>query len=159
MLKTVVFKRFSEILLAQVDRGVSAHDVDWSSVVETVMRPLEYGTPHVVFFQAEAVSDSFKDLGWTYVIPRGASTLEEDSLPAFDDSLRTNQLAINLKLMRLNVETLERRLSKGLVSYEETLGSLGSQIHATRFQVGKYPGINTLENTQFGSEFLVSMGR
>jgi hypothetical protein len=61
----------------------------------------------------------------------------------FDDSIRTNQLAINLKLMRINAETLERRLSKGLVSYEDTLESLGSQIHATRVQVGKDSGIYT----------------
>jgi hypothetical protein len=43
----------------------------------------------------------------------------------------------------MNVETLERRLTKGLVSYEEALDSLGSQVHATRVQVGKDPGIYT----------------
>jgi hypothetical protein len=65
------------------------------------------------------------------VMPRGASTLDEDSDPAFDDSLQTNQLAINLKLTRLNMETLERRLAKCLFFYEDTLESLGIQIHAT----------------------------
>jgi hypothetical protein len=45
--------------------------------------------------------------------------------------------------MRMNVETLERRLTKALVHYEEALESLGSQIHATRVQVGKYSGIYT----------------
>jgi hypothetical protein len=45
--------------------------------------------------------------------------------------------------MRLNVETLEMILSKGLVYYEDILESLGSQINATRVQVGKYPGIYT----------------
>jgi hypothetical protein len=143
MLKTVEFKSFSEILLTQVDGGVSAHDVDWSPIMETAMLPLEYGTPHKVKIQAEPVSESLEDLGWTDVLPIGASTLEEDSYPSFNDSLRTNQLVINLKLMRLNVETLERRLSKVLISYEETLESLGSQIHATRVQVGKYSGIYT----------------
>jgi hypothetical protein len=76
-------------------------------------------------------------------VPRVTSTLEEDSDPVFDDSLRTSQLAINLQLMSINVETLERRLSKGLVSYEETLENLGSQIHATRVQVGNDSGIYT----------------
>jgi hypothetical protein len=84
-----------------------------------------------------------EDLGWTGVISRGASTLEEDSDPAFDDSLLTNQLAINIKLMWINVETLDWRLSKVLVSYEEILESLGSQIHATRVQIGKDSGICT----------------
>jgi hypothetical protein len=143
MLKTVEFKRFSEILLAQVDGGVSAHDVDWSPIVETIMRPFEYGTPRKVKFQAEPVSESLEDLGWTDVLPRGASTLEEDSDPAFDDSLRTNKLAINLELMMINMETLERHLSKGFFSYEETLESLGIQNHATRVQVGKDSGIYT----------------
>jgi hypothetical protein len=43
----------------------------------------------------------------------------------------------------MNVETLERLLTKGVVSYEETFESLGSQIHATRVQVGKDSGIYT----------------
>jgi hypothetical protein len=98
--------------------------MDWSPIVETVMRPLKYRMPRKVKFQAETVSESLEDLGWNDVVPRGATNLEEDSDPAFGDSLRTNQLAINLKLMRMNVETLERCLSKGLVSYEETLESL-----------------------------------
>jgi hypothetical protein len=137
MLKTVQFKRFSEILLAQVDGGGSALDIDWAPIVETAMRPLEYGTPRKVKFQPEPVLQSLEDLGWNDVVPRGATNLDEDSDPAFDDSLRTNHLAINLKLMRMNVETLERRLNKGLVSYKEALESLGSQVHATRVQVGK----------------------
>jgi hypothetical protein len=107
MLKTVQFKRLSEILLAQVDVGSNAHDVDWSPIVETVMRPLEYGTPRKVKFQSEPVLESLEDLGWNYVVPRGAINLDEDSEPAFDESLQTNQLAINLNLMRMNVETLE----------------------------------------------------
>jgi hypothetical protein len=45
--------------------------------------------------------------------------------------------------MRMNFETLEKRLNKGLVSYEEALESLGSQIHATRVQAGKDSGIYT----------------
>jgi hypothetical protein len=52
MLKTVEFKRFSEILLAQVDGGASAHAVDCAPILETVMRPLEYRTPHKVKFQS-----------------------------------------------------------------------------------------------------------
>jgi hypothetical protein len=43
----------------------------------------------------------------------------------------------------MNVETQERRLTKGLVSYEEALESLGSQIHAKGVQVGKDSGIYT----------------
>jgi hypothetical protein len=43
----------------------------------------------------------------------------------------------------MNVETLERRLTKGLVSYEEALECLGIQVHATRVQVGKDSGIYT----------------
>jgi hypothetical protein len=132
MLKTAQFKRFNDILLAQVDGGASAHDVDWSPVVETVMRPLEYGTPHKVKFQAAPFLRSLEDRGWNDVVPIGATNLDEDSDPAFDDSLRINQLEINLKLMRMSVETLERRLTKVLVSYEEALEILGSQIHATR---------------------------
>jgi hypothetical protein len=107
------------------------------------MRLLEYGTPHKVKFQAEPVLESLEDLGWNDLVPRGATNLDEDSYPVFDDSLLTKQLAINLKLMRMNVETLERRLTKGLVSYEEALESLESQIHATMVQVGKYSGIYT----------------
>jgi hypothetical protein len=143
MLKTVQFKRFSEILLTQVDGGASAHDVDWAPIVETGMRPLEYGTPRKVKFQSEPVLQSLEDLGWNDVVPRGATNLDDDSDPACDDSLRINQLAINLKLMRMNVETLERRLTKGLVSYEEALESLGTQVHATRVQLGKYSGMYT----------------
>jgi hypothetical protein len=143
MLKTVEFKRFSEILLAQVDGGAIAHAVDWAPILETGMRPLEYGTPCKVKFQSETVLQSLEDLGWNDVVPRGATSLNEDSDPAFDDSLRTNQLAINLTPMRMNVETLERRLTKGLVSYEEALERLGSQVHATRVQLGKYSGIYT----------------
>jgi hypothetical protein len=41
------------------------------------------------------------------------------------------------------METLDRRLTKGLVSHEGTLESLGSQIHSTRVQVGKDPGFYT----------------
>jgi hypothetical protein len=95
------------------------------------MRPLEYGTPHMVKFQPDPVRESLEDRGWNDVVPRGATNSDEDSEPSFDDSLRKNQLAINLKLTRMNVETLERRLTKGLVSYEEALESLGSQVHAT----------------------------
>jgi hypothetical protein len=51
--------------------------------------------------------------------------------------------------MRINVETLERRLTKGLVSYEEALESLGIQIHATMVQVGKYSGIYTSGEDSF----------
>jgi hypothetical protein len=143
MMSTVQFKRFSEILLVQVDGGANALDMDWSPVVDTVMRPLEYGTPRKVKFQPEPVFESLEDLGWNDVVPRGATNIDEDSDPAFDDSLRTNQLAINLKIMRMNVETLERRLTKGLVSYEEALESLDSQVHATRVQVGRESGIYT----------------
>jgi hypothetical protein len=52
MLKTVEFKIFSEILLAQVDGGAIAQDVDWAPVLETVVRILEYGTPLKVKFQS-----------------------------------------------------------------------------------------------------------
>jgi hypothetical protein len=127
----------------KITDGANALDMDWAPVVETVMRQLEYGTPRKVKFQPEPVLGSLEDLGWNDVVPRGATKSDEDSDPSFDDSLRTNQLAINLKLMRMNVETLERRLTKGLVSYEEALESLGSQVHATRVQVGKYSGIYT----------------
>jgi hypothetical protein len=41
----------------------------------------------------------------------------------------------------MNVETLERCLTKGLVSYEEALESFGSQVHAPRVQVRKNSGI------------------
>jgi hypothetical protein len=41
MMSQVQFKRFSEILLVQVDYGANALDMDWAPVVETVMRPLE----------------------------------------------------------------------------------------------------------------------
>jgi hypothetical protein len=143
MMSMVQFKRFSEILLVQVDGGANALDMDWAPVVETVMRPLKYGTPRKVKFQPEPVIESLEDLGWNDVVPRGTNNSDEDSNPAFDDSLRTNQLAINLKLMRMNVETLERRLTKGLVSYEEALEILGSQVHATRLQVGRDSGIYT----------------
>jgi hypothetical protein len=131
MMSTVQFKRFSEILLVQFDGGANTLIVDWAPVVETVMRPLEYGTPHKVKFQPEPVLQSLEDLGWNDVVPRGATNIDEDSDPAFDDSLQTNQFAINLKLTRMNFETLERRMNKGLVSYEEALESLGSQVHAT----------------------------
>jgi hypothetical protein len=143
MMSTVHFKRFSEILLVQVDGGANALDMDWAPVVETVMRPLEYGTPRKVKFQPEPVLESLEDLGWNDVVHRGATNSDEDSNAAFDDSLRMNQLAINLKFMRTNVETLERRLTKGLVTYEEALESLGIQVHATRVQVGKDSGIYT----------------
>jgi hypothetical protein len=80
--------------------------VDWAPIVEISMRPMEYGTPRKVKFQSEPVLQSLEDLGWNTIVPRGATNLDEYSYPAFDDSLRTNQLAINLKLMRMNVETL-----------------------------------------------------
>jgi hypothetical protein len=122
-MSTVQFRRFSEILLVQVDGGANAnaHDMDWAPILATVMRPLEYGTPRKIKFQPEPVIESLEDLGWNDVVPRGATNSDEDSDPAFDDSLWTNQLAINLKLISMNVETLERRLTKGLVSYEEAL--------------------------------------
>jgi hypothetical protein len=112
MMSTVQFKRFSEIVLVQVDGRANALDIDWTPVVETVMRPLEYGTPRKVKFQPEHVLESLEDLGWNDVMPRRATDSNEDSDPAFDDLLRTNQLAINLKLMRMNVEPLERCLTK-----------------------------------------------
>jgi hypothetical protein len=89
------------------------------------------------------VLESLEDFGWNDVVPQGATNSNEDSDPAFNDSLLKNQLSINLKLMRMNFETLERRLTKGLVSYEEALKSLGSQVHETRVQVVKYSGIYT----------------
>jgi hypothetical protein len=141
MMKKVEFKIFSDILLAQVDGGAIAQDLDWVPVLVTAMRPLEYGTPRKVKFQSEPVLEFLEDLGCNDVVPRGATNLDEDSDPAFDNSLRTNQLAINLKVMRMNVETLERRLTKGLVSYEEALESLGSQVHATRVQLRKDSGV------------------
>jgi hypothetical protein len=58
MMLTVQFKQFSEILLVQVDGGANALDMDWAPVVETVMRPLEYGTPRKVKFQPEPVLES-----------------------------------------------------------------------------------------------------
>jgi hypothetical protein len=48
-------------------------------------------------------------------------------------------MAINLKLTRINVETFEICLAKGLISPEETFENLGSQIHDTRVRVGKEP--------------------
>jgi hypothetical protein len=39
MMSTVQFKRFSEILLVQVDGGANSLDMDWAPVVATVMRP------------------------------------------------------------------------------------------------------------------------
>jgi hypothetical protein len=143
MMSKVQFKRFSEILLVQVDGGANALDMDWAPIVETVMHPLEYDTPHKVKFQPAPVLQSLEDLRWNDVVPRGATNNDEDSDPAFNDLLRRNQLAINLKLTRMNIETLERHLTKGLVSYEEALESLGSQVHATLVQVGKYSGIYT----------------
>jgi hypothetical protein len=143
MMSTVQFKRFSEILLVQVDGGANALNMDWAPVVATVMRPLEYGTPRKVKFQPDPVLESLEDFGWNDVVPRGATNSDEDSDTAFNDSLRMNQLAIILKLTRMNVETLERRLTKGLVSYEEALESFGSQVHATRVQVGRDSGIYT----------------
>jgi hypothetical protein len=130
-------------VLVQVDRGSNALDMDWAPVVETLMRPLEYSTPRNVKLQPEPVLESLEYLGRNDVLPRGGTNRDGESNPAFDDSLQTNQLAINLKLMRMNVETLERRLTKGLVSYEEALESLGSQVHATRVKVGKDSGIYT----------------
>jgi hypothetical protein len=106
MMSTVQFKRFSEILLVQVDGGANALDMDWAPVVATMMRPLEYGTPRKIKFQPEPVLESLEDLGWNDVVPRGATNSDEYSNTAFNDSLRTNQLAINLKLMMMNVETL-----------------------------------------------------
>jgi hypothetical protein len=103
MMSMVQFKRFSEILLVQVDGGANALDMDWAPVVATVMRPLEYRTPRKVKFQPKPVLESLEDLGWNDVVPQGATNSDEDSDPAFDDSLQTNQLAINLKLMRMNV--------------------------------------------------------
>jgi hypothetical protein len=61
--------------------------------------------------------ESLEALGWTDVIPRGASTLDEDGDPTFYDSLRTNQMDVSLKLMRTNVETLERRVDTDMVSH------------------------------------------
>jgi hypothetical protein len=107
------------------------------------MRPLECGNPWKVKFQDKTLTESFEALGWTDVTPRGASTLDKYSYPAFDDSLPTNQMAVNLKLMRTNVEALERHLDKGLISHESTLKSPGSQIHDTGVQVGRDPGMYT----------------
>jgi hypothetical protein len=89
------------------------------------------------------LTEFLEAFGWTDVITRGSSTLDEDSDPAFNDSLRTNPMAINLKLMRNNVEALERRLAKGLILHGSILESLGSQIHYTQVQVGKDPGMYT----------------
>jgi hypothetical protein len=63
MMLTVQFKRFSEILLVQVDGGANALNMDWAPVVETVMRPMEYGTPRKVKFQPEPVIESLEYLG------------------------------------------------------------------------------------------------
>jgi hypothetical protein len=58
MMSTVQFKRFSEILLVQVDGGANALDMDWAPIVATVMRPLEYGTPRKVKFQPSKLVSS-----------------------------------------------------------------------------------------------------
>jgi hypothetical protein len=50
MMSTVQLKHSSEILLVQVDGGAKALGMDWAPIVETVMRPLEYGTPRKVKF-------------------------------------------------------------------------------------------------------------
>jgi hypothetical protein len=62
MLKTVKFKRFCEILLDQVNEGISAHEVDWYPIVETVMHILECRTPQnlYIIFDSKASERSQK---------------------------------------------------------------------------------------------------
>jgi hypothetical protein len=72
------------------------------------------------------------------------STLEEeDADPALNDALRTNQLMVSMKLMRMNIEALELRVAKGLISQEDALDILGSRIHNPHIQVGREPGTYT----------------
>jgi hypothetical protein len=113
--------------------------MDWSPIIETVMRPFELGTPTKVKFLDESSDESLSALGWTDANSRGSATLEEDADPTFNDLFRTNKLSANIKLMQMNMKALERRLAKGLVSHEGALGSLENQIHDTRVQVGKDP--------------------
>jgi hypothetical protein len=139
----IELKRFFKILRAQVDEELQDSDGDWSPILETVVSSSELGAPTKFRSLDESSTESLEALGWTDKSSRGSSTLDKDADPAFNESLGTNQLAVNTRLMRLNVESLERGISKGLVSHEESLESLGSQIHDTRVQVGKDPGLYT----------------
>jgi hypothetical protein len=138
-LEVVEFKIFCEILKAQVNEGTRGKKVDWVPIIATVACPLELGTPRKVKFVVENLAESLKALDWTDISLRGSTSEEEHADPALNDSLRTNQMAVNLKLTRMSVE------AKGLISHEATLESLGSQIHDTIVQVGRDPGNLTSE--------------
>jgi hypothetical protein len=91
MMSTVQFKRFSEILLVQVDGGANALYMEWAPVVATVMRPLEYGTPRKIKYQPESVIESLEDLGWNDVVPQGPPTATKiPTQPSMTHFERTN---------------------------------------------------------------------
>jgi hypothetical protein len=95
----IEFKRFCEILIAQIEQGIDPNKIEWEPVEATVTHPLEYGTPIKVQFQGVPLGESLELEGWTDVSPRG-STREDDARdPLLNDKLRTTQLVVNMQLL------------------------------------------------------------
>jgi hypothetical protein len=55
-------------------------------------------------------------------------------------TIRINQLAVNMQLLRMAMTGLDEKVKRGLVQQEESVDALGGQIHYTKLRVGLNPG-------------------
>jgi hypothetical protein len=85
--------------------------------------------------------NAYLDLkGWTDFSPRGAATDEEEGGPLLNNTLRTNQLSVNMELSRMAITGLDKQVTRGQVQQDESADVLGGQIHDTKLRLGLNPG-------------------
>jgi hypothetical protein len=85
--------------MAQIEQGLDPTNIEWEPVEATLTCPLEFGTPRKVHFQGALLDVSLELEGWTGVSPRGLATEEEDGDTLINDTIRTNQLDVNMHLL------------------------------------------------------------
>jgi hypothetical protein len=88
-------------LVAQIEQRLEPAKIEWEPVEATATRPLDYGTLRKVQFRDLPLETSLNLEGWMDVSPGGSITEEEDGDPLLNDTLRTNQLAVNMQLLRM----------------------------------------------------------
>jgi hypothetical protein len=78
--------------------------------------------------------------GWRDVSPRGSITEEEYGDPILNDALCTNQLAINVQLLRMVLAGMDEKFKRLHSQLEAFSDALGGQIHDTDLKLGTNPG-------------------
>jgi hypothetical protein len=78
--------------------------------------------------------------GCVDVSPRGSHIEDDDGVgPLTGETLRTNQLAINVGLMKMAVEMVDDNVQRGLAGHDDAIDSLGGQLHDMRIHISNNP--------------------